>query len=61
MILQGDRLLAQAMMTYPGARESTNPKVTAAVDLQVVKSAVETKRDYDSQPYWWGWYSWLQR
>ncbi len=44
LILRGERLLAQGMMTYTAIGGSTDLAITAAVDIQVKKLDKETKR-----------------
>ncbi len=44
LILRGERLLAQGMMTYTAIGGATDLAITAAVDIQVKKRDKETKR-----------------
>ncbi len=44
LTIRGGRVLAQGMMTYTAAGASVDLAITAAVDFQVKKSDVETKR-----------------
>ncbi len=44
LIILGDRVLAQGMMTYTAVGASTDLKITTAVDIRVNKSDTETKR-----------------
>jgi hypothetical protein len=48
LIVRGDRLLAQGMMTYTAVGANTDLAVTAAVDIQVKLTDVETKRTPDA-------------
>ena len=44
LIIRGNRVLAQGMMTYTAVGGTTDLEVTAAVDIQVTKDDVETER-----------------
>lgn len=44
LLIRGDRVLAQGMMTYTAMGASTDLDITKAVDIQVKKSDTETKR-----------------
>ncbi len=44
LIVQGNRVLAQGMMTYTAAGASTDLKLTTAVDIQVTKTDMEAER-----------------
>jgi hypothetical protein len=44
MIVRGDRVLAQGMMTYTAIGASTDLTITTAVDVRVAKTDTETKR-----------------
>jgi hypothetical protein len=48
LIVRDGRVLAQGMMTYASAGASTDLAVTTAVDLQVKKTELETKRTPDA-------------
>jgi hypothetical protein len=44
LLIRGDRVLAQGMMTYTAIGASTDLDITKAVDIQVKKADAETKR-----------------
>jgi hypothetical protein len=48
LIVRDGRVLAQGMMTYASAGASTDLAVTTAVDVQVKKTELETKRTPDA-------------
>jgi hypothetical protein len=44
LIVRGDRVLAQGMMTYTAAGASTDLEITNAIDVQISKSETEIRR-----------------
>lgn len=57
LLVKGDRVLAQAMMTYTSAGASVDIEITKAVDIQVSKSEQETSRTPNALRWNGDWYA----